>query len=208
MQATVSNNNTRHRRRPRRNTRVRARPKPCSQKGDAEIPSDIELLLLEAEARRKVHTDRERHQPLHALYVAEMRVQLEKEQLMLGSITSSDGEEDDDDAVDTSPSPEQVAQGLSELADVALKGAVVDDMGPAWLPPVWCWPMDPFTCVAAATDVVVDTHPLLQAPSQQVLEYTSRAVNSFNHSDGVISFTNFEELFNAYPLPPLAWHSS
>ncbi|KAJ3218473.1 hypothetical protein HDU81_000593, partial [Chytriomyces hyalinus] len=74
-----------------RQSRVLA--KPYIRKGDAEVPSDTHLVLLENEARRKVHADRELLQPLHNHLASEMREQLERELLLPGYIDPFTGDE-------------------------------------------------------------------------------------------------------------------
>ncbi|KAI8833074.1 hypothetical protein BJ741DRAFT_612807 [Chytriomyces cf. hyalinus JEL632] len=182
-----------------RQTRVLA--KPYSLKGDAEIPADEELLLLEIEARRKVRADRERLQPLHTRYVAEMREQLEKERLMRVFGATDIG------MLGASGSSEQVVQNQAALLDLCLHEAVaIDILGPIWIPELWNWPMD-------LTSSATDLHTFLQAESQQDSDCGSNMAHSISNSGSMsisvtseidlVSFTNFEELFDAFPLPAL-----
>ncbi|KAI8833073.1 hypothetical protein BJ741DRAFT_650793 [Chytriomyces cf. hyalinus JEL632] len=182
--------------------------KPYTLKGNAEVPTDKELVLLEIEARRKVHADRQRLQPLHNQLVAEMREQLDKEWLMLGSI---DPFPFDAAMLPARDSSEQEAQGQSVLTDAILhEAAAINDLGPIWFPQQWNWPMN---ALVGAVDLV-ETHPLLlQAPAvNQIPDYTNHEFNNINrngvisvvgvtHGIETVSFSNFEELFDAFPHP-------
>ncbi|KAJ3377470.1 hypothetical protein HDU80_003266, partial [Chytriomyces hyalinus] len=165
---------------PQRHQRVRQTrvvlAKPYAGKGDAEIPSDEELLLLEIEARRKVRADRERLQPLHTRYVAEMREQLEKERLMhfLGASYSADI-----GMRGVNRSSGQVNENQLALLDLCLHEAVaIDILGPIWIPELWNWPTD---LSSGATDLP----PFLQVPSHQDLDYGSNTVNSISSTDSM-----------------------
>ncbi|KAJ3218472.1 hypothetical protein HDU81_000592 [Chytriomyces hyalinus] len=191
--------------------RPRIVAKPCILKGDAEVPSDKELVLLEIEARRKVHSDRERLQPLHDRLLADMREQLDRELLTPGTI---DPFTSDVGVLRASASPEQVAEIQDMLPDVWLhETAAIDILDPIWFPHLWYSPMNPFASAADLSDT--HPHPLLQTQSNQGLGPTSHEFNGMNatglisvggvtHGMDAVSFTNFEELFNAFPMPPLA----
>ncbi|KAJ3385449.1 hypothetical protein HDU80_000666 [Chytriomyces hyalinus] len=187
-----------------RQSRVLA--KPYALKGDAEVPTDKELVRLELKARRKFHADRERLQPLHNQLVAEMREQLEREQLLPGSIGPSNA-----GVLSASGTSEQEVLSQAALLDVSLyDAAAVIELGPIWCPQFWYWPMDPFADAAT----FVDTHPhplLLLQPPNQVVDYTNHELSSFNRSGVIravgvtqpseaVSISNFEELFDAFPL--------
>ncbi|KAJ3388264.1 hypothetical protein HDU80_011752 [Chytriomyces hyalinus] len=175
-------------------------------KGDAEIPTAIELVFLEIEAAFKTRQDREECQTCHSRIVAEMRQELVKERRLdvtaahdLGYATSSVRVE----SVKTEDTEQDVKQkeqdGLDAGLHVFLHTPNLEDLDAV------------FSSELPATNAVND-NPLFEhgasavrassAFQKSVFEPELTSTGAANAID-VMSFSSFEELLNHFPYASL-----
>ncbi|KAI8822818.1 hypothetical protein BJ741DRAFT_634992 [Chytriomyces cf. hyalinus JEL632] len=177
-----------------------------ARKGDAEIPTAIELAFLEIKAAFQTRQDREKRQTWHQRIVEEMRQELVRERRLdvvtaahdLGYTTSVDSVETED-AEQDAKQREQNAQEEQQDAGlrVFLHNSSLEDLDDAV-----------FSSELAATNA----DRLFKHGNSAVLG-SSTFQNHFNQPDlastgvassiDVVSFSSFEELLNHFPCASL-----
>ncbi|KAI8827927.1 hypothetical protein BJ741DRAFT_612769 [Chytriomyces cf. hyalinus JEL632] len=176
----------------RRPSRIRARA-GFLKKGDAEIPSDVELIRLEIEARFKARIDGDRQRALHAWIVARVRHQLVAEQRVrdIGQPSIEDVSNAAAD-VDVSYQQQSTASQTQDdlLSHICLHVAAEEDELEAI-----------FLSDHSAGETT--STPIPQTPSSldTTTDNDSYDPIGFTERD-YLNISNFEELLNAFPLFP------
>ncbi|KAJ3226881.1 hypothetical protein HDU78_010166 [Chytriomyces hyalinus] len=175
-------------------------------KGDAEIPTAIELVFLEIEAAFKTRHDREERQTCHSRIVAEMRQQLVKERRLdgtaahdLGYATSSVRVDSvkREDAEQDAKQKEQ--DGLDAGLRVFLHTPNLEDLDAV------------FSSELPATNAV-NSNRLFEHGNSGAVAGSSAFQNSVfeptstgaANAIDAMSFTSFEELLNHFPYASLS----
>ncbi|KAI8833069.1 hypothetical protein BJ741DRAFT_612770, partial [Chytriomyces cf. hyalinus JEL632] len=174
-------------------------------KGDAEIPTEVELSFLELEAVFKTRQDREKRQTWHSRIVAEMRQQLVKERGLdvtvaqdlgyVGSVRVNSGKSNAEQDKQEEQNEQDQQDGQDARWRVCLHKPNVEDLDAV------------FSSELPATNDV--SHNRLFEHSTSAVHGSNAFQNNAFEPDltstsaassiDVISFSSFEELLNHFP---------